>query len=459
MGFFDRFKDKKPAAAPAAGSIPAPAPAAEPARPTTAGGTIPRLAEARRKLDARDLPGAMAIYEEVLAAAGSRPDVLVTISGDLGVHGHVVQLIELIAPRYDAEKHGPATGMNLLQAYLVAREPEAAQHLLDILFGLQRPELEDRLLGFSNALAELMAGHAAAAEQVAGPAGGTKVNIVTISKPVWAYGLEDAAPQLFPAKEGRLRRVIFSQLAVPGLEKADEIQRQPENELGRFTRGFPLWLAETFAASAGYQPNAALGVMEAGHYLMLPVDWTAENVRQFGETSEGQLDFAVTGSLRDRHGDFELVLRVWEIRKFREIKAFTTRWTPSTADAVLSQFHEQLRTYMEWTPLPAGTGLAYAAPASPTTYLQALGGSLSLFLGEKGVLPPEHVNVTADIFLRSARANPADTRAQLALITALLRLKERGVPFDEAARRHACDWLATPAAHAADVAALVVKLA
>ena len=59
------------------------------------------------KLEAKDLPGAMAIYEEVLASAGARADVLVTISGDLGVHGHMAPLIELIAPRYDAEKHGP----------------------------------------------------------------------------------------------------------------------------------------------------------------------------------------------------------------------------------------------------------------------------------------------------------------------------------------------------------------
>ena len=39
-------------------------------------------------------------------------DVLVTISGDLGTNGHVMQIIELVAPRYDADRHGPATGIN-----------------------------------------------------------------------------------------------------------------------------------------------------------------------------------------------------------------------------------------------------------------------------------------------------------------------------------------------------------
>ncbi|NTW01877.1 MAG: SAM-dependent DNA methyltransferase, partial [Oscillochloris sp.] len=57
------------------------------------------------------------IYEELLTASGDRPDVLVALSGDLGSCGHVDQIIELVAPRYDAERHGPATGLNLLQAY------------------------------------------------------------------------------------------------------------------------------------------------------------------------------------------------------------------------------------------------------------------------------------------------------------------------------------------------------
>src|SRR5712671_269923 len=122
MGFFDQ---------PAAGA-PQPDPASgQPAKPAAAGGVIPRMAEAKAKLEARDLPAAVAIYQEVLAGAGARPDVLVAISGELGVRGHVRELIELVAPHYDATRHGPATGLNLLQAYLSVRQVESAQHLLD----------------------------------------------------------------------------------------------------------------------------------------------------------------------------------------------------------------------------------------------------------------------------------------------------------------------------------------
>jgi hypothetical protein len=112
MGFFDRFGGKQ--AAPGSGDADA-APAAGPAEPSVSG-VAPRLIAARERLDAKDLAAAMAIYEEVLAVAGDRADVLVTISGDLGATGNVPQIIELVAPRYDARRHGPATGINLIQA-------------------------------------------------------------------------------------------------------------------------------------------------------------------------------------------------------------------------------------------------------------------------------------------------------------------------------------------------------
>src|SRR5205814_10480378 len=143
---------------------------------------------------------ALLIYEELLATAGDRADVLVAISGDLGSHGYVAEIIDLIAPRYDADRHGPATGLNLLQAYLAVRNADAAQHVLDILFGLNRPELEDRLHGFSNAIAELINERHAPLDPGAGAAIAEvpKVGLITFSKPIWFYGLEPLAEKILP---------------------------------------------------------------------------------------------------------------------------------------------------------------------------------------------------------------------------------------------------------------------
>ena len=449
MGFFNRSEDQPPAPTPA-----------EPVGEKTGvtGGVMPQLAAAREKLKAKDLPAALAIYETVLAGASDRSDVLMTISADLGTQGHIREIIELLAPRYDVQKHGAPAGFNLLQAYLVTRQAEAAQHLLDLLFSLQRPELEARLVGFSNAVSELFISEGEAEHAAEpGPVPEKKVSLVSISKPIWFYGLEALVPHLLPRPEGKLRRVAFAQCALPGLENATELATRPEDETGRLSRGLALWFAETFAYSAGYAPVAAIGTLD-DHYTLFPMEWTADNLRQLNESSDRGFDYVVTGALRNRNDDFELILRIWEVKKFRELKVFTARWTPSTADAALSQLREQLCGYMEWTALPAGNGLAYVAPAAPLAYALGLGATLSFFLGDKGILAPAQLPQDSAALLHAARTNPTDARAQLALIAALLRLKAQGAPLDAETRQYACIWLATPEAQAIDIAVLAVKL-
>ncbi|RFC47658.1 MAG: hypothetical protein DUW69_001384 [Verrucomicrobia bacterium] len=385
MGFFDRFSGKKPAveSAPAA-KMETLSPGGSP--------VLPQLVEARQKLEAKDLPAALALYEEVLVLAGERADVLVTISADLGVNGYVKEIIELVAPRYDADRHGPATGLNVLQAYLALRNAEAAQHVLDILFALQRPELEERLHGFSNAIADFIQQDLPPLDGADGPAAvaePAKVHLVSISKPIWFYSLEPLAAQILPSKAGKLRRVAFAQLSLPGVTDIAELTQKPEDDLGRLTRAIPLWLAETFYFSPHYLPCAAVGVFGQKHYALMAPEWTVENITQLVNTTEGGLDYVFTGALRQTGGEYELLLRVWEIKKMKERRLFTVRWNASTADAELTQLHEQVRMFMEWS--PEKTGITYAPNGRPSIWLNTLGASLSLFLAGKGLLPKEQL--------------------------------------------------------------------
>lgn len=430
MGFFDRLVGKKaapsasdapvPAAASAAASAPAPVTSSAPVSDV-----VPRLAAARARLEAHDVPGALAIYEELVAVAGDRADVLVTISGDLGARGHVAQIIELVAPRYDADRHGPATGINLLQAYLVTRNPDAAQHVLDILFALNRPELEMRLHGFSNAIAEMINERHAPLDPgaVGHVAEVPKVGLITISKPIWSYGLE-AMAQLLPAKEGRLRKLAFAQLALPGAyTDVGAAMAQPEDELGRLSRALPVWLAETFYFSTAYAPVAAVGVMSrpglAAQPIIFGAEWSVENLRQLVETSDG-LDYIFTGALKMAGDEFEVVLRVWEVKKLRERKTFSAKWTRATADAELAKLHEQIRVFMEWKPTSAG--LPYAVPAQPRAWLDTLGASLGAFLVEKAILPKETIAAPDAVLAAEAPRAAASETASLAWLTLRARL-------------------------------------
>jgi hypothetical protein len=433
MGFFDRFTGKKSQPAPTATSS-----AAETTEPTSGaaaaavGAVKPRLAAARERLQAQDVAGAVAIYEEVLAGSGDRADVLVAVSGDLGSHGQVAQIVELVAPRYVADRHGPATGLNLLQAYLALRDPDAAQHVLDLLFSLNRPELEDRLHGFSNAIAEMLASPLPLAGGGDGPgapgADIPQVAMISISKPIWFYGLDAMAAQLLPPKEGRLRRIAFAQLALPGYPDAAQAMTRPEDEMGRLARAIPLWLAETFYFSAAYNPIAAVGVLKnpkgAAHPVIFAAEWSTENVRQLVESTSEGLDYVITGALRSTAGDFELVLRIWEVKGFRERKMFNVRWTPASMDEALGQIHAQLRSYMEWS--PASAAFAFTPAAQPAPWIDALGASLGLFLVEKNILPPETLPpVDRDLTKAAARASLGEA-ASFAYLTMKARAQAIG---------------------------------
>jgi hypothetical protein len=426
MGFFDRFS-KKPDA-----SSPTPASTGE-GSSSAPGGVKPRLLAAREKLEAKDLPAALAIYEELVATAGDRPDVLVAISGDLGLHGHVTEIIELVAPRYDAERHGPATGLNLLQAYLAVRNADAAQHVLDILFALNRPELEERLFGFSNAIAELIGQHLQPLDPPNAPGNGgqvAKIGLVTLSKPIWFYGLEPLADQILPPKDDRLRRVAFAQLATPGAQRdPDTAAMKPADEIGGLSRSIPLWLAETFYFSAGYISSAAVGVVTqpdgTTHSTLFGSEWTTANLQQLVDSSEGGLDYVFTGAIKQTAGDYELVLRLWEVKKSRERKTFSVRWTPASADAELAKLHEQLRQFMEWK--PAGAGLAYSASSEPRAWLDVLRASLELFLREKKILPAGEVGAVDPALAHAARLGSGSESAALAFLTSRARAIKLGI--------------------------------
>ena len=408
--------------APGEGGEAAPAPAPGAGAP----GVASQLAAARERLDAKDLAGALAIYEQVLADAGDRADVLVTISGDLGSTGNIPQIIELIAPRYDAQRHGSATGINLIQAYLAVRDADAAQHVLDILFALKRPELEVRLHGFSNAIAELISeGTVKGIPQVDPKASAQPpmgLALVTLSRPVWAYGLE-SFEEILPKKEGRPRRVAFAQLALPGAyADVEAAMRQPEDELGGISRALPLWFAETFYFSPLYSPIAALGCVHdadgSRRPMIFPAEMSVDNLKQLVDTAPDGLDYIFTGSLRRDAGEFALILRIWEVKKLRERKYISIRWTPATADAELKKLHEYVRSYMEWSPYPDGSGIPYSAPSAPTAWLDILGVLLRLFLVEKNLLPREQLGnflPVFDAFAPHAFSPPASSLAWISL--------------------------------------------
>jgi hypothetical protein len=125
-------------------------------------------------------------------------------------------------------------------------------------------------------------------------------------------------------------------------------------------------------------------------------EWTPENIRQLVDSSNEPIDFVVTGTLTEESGNFELLLRLWEVKKLKERKQFLVRWTAATANAELTQLHSALSTFMELTPYPTGQGLRYPAPVAPLQWFETLGASIGLFLAEKKLLPAERLRAVSE---------------------------------------------------------------
>ena len=100
---------------------------------------------ADKYLEEQDLKGALAQYRVVLEVAGNKGDALLMVSGGLASGGHPKEALKMVLPLYKPEKHGPYTGINLINACIQAKDKETGLKLCEQLEKLGRFDLKERL--------------------------------------------------------------------------------------------------------------------------------------------------------------------------------------------------------------------------------------------------------------------------------------------------------------------------
>lgn len=80
--------------------------------------------------------------------------LLYIISDDLGKHGALKEIIDLIYPVYDLEKHGTDPAVNILQALLELGDIESGKILLLKIKNIDRPDLIDHVKYYDNAFSK-----------------------------------------------------------------------------------------------------------------------------------------------------------------------------------------------------------------------------------------------------------------------------------------------------------------
>lgn len=244
---------------------------------------------ARHHLEQGEVAAARALYAGVLAGGGYDGSALMMISGDLGNHGQAPLMLELVGPVFDAQQHDPGAGLNLLRACQMLGRADEGEALLDRLYALGMAPLRQHLDAFARAFQKM---HAQSAPGRPVEEARLEVTTLTITRPIWQYGLHN--PEwLFARKPETAPQVgffAFSRIT----QEASRAQSEREDDSGRYTRAIPLYLAEAAHYWSGYAASALMPVVEGGGPV---VTGAATDGRALFDIVPAAMKYFVTGEL------------------------------------------------------------------------------------------------------------------------------------------------------------------
>ncbi len=254
------------------------------------------LWKAKAALEANDLPRALALYRTGLASFSGpvSPEFLYPMSGDLGMAGHLRELLELTEPRFIPEVHGLPVGNNLIKAHFDLGELDQAAAITARLFAMRRPDWREPL-GFW----EQTIGRAQRAQQPALESQGPlEVGMLEMIGPVWrrvngplepVFGLNkrDGAPVV---------TILGGSADLPPVQ--GEVAMQMADAVGRLSRAMPLFLAEQVEFHTEAQARTLLPrVAGAGGFVLRGSAWSDPEALELAREAELPPDFVVRAHL------------------------------------------------------------------------------------------------------------------------------------------------------------------
>ncbi len=214
---------------------------------------------ARHCLEQKDVESARVFYTQVLTAGTFDGSALMMISGDLGNNGQIPLIIELVEPVYDEHKHDPMAGINLLRAYQELGQAAEGEALLARLYALGFAPIKSQLDQFAQAFQQM---HKQDAQGVPVDPENLQFATLALSQPIWHYGLRNA-DWFFAQKPEGASEIGFFALS-KSTDGAVRAESQREDELGRFSRAIPLYLAEAVHYWSDHVGTCYIQIVEGG---------------------------------------------------------------------------------------------------------------------------------------------------------------------------------------------------
>jgi tetratricopeptide (TPR) repeat protein len=264
---------------------------------------------ARAALKSQHFEKALALYRESMKHTG-RPvptDLLMQMSGDLGNHGHLAEILQLAEPEFVPNHHGILVGNNIINAHLDLGQIEAASKVLEQLYNLRRPDWKDQLAFWDTTIAK--ARIARSSIDLTAP---IESSMLIIDGPVW---LKPSSPatSLFPRSHTREIFVSFLGGSVTTPRESDQIHLQLSDSPGRLTRAVPLYLAEQvyFQTEILVQTMVPWIKEERGAFMVSGRIWPDADAARYAKMAQPKSQFvALTHLVAEAEG----AAAPWEVQ-------------------------------------------------------------------------------------------------------------------------------------------------
>ncbi len=302
----------------------------------------PQLWLARESLDKGEKDVAISFYEEVFRLSKNLDSqVLQQISGDLGLKGHIEEIITVVEPHFNIEQHGFSVGNNLIKAFIELKRYQDAKSLVEALFAQKRPDWKEGLSYWESELDKLIQDYGPVEDKKP-----PKLALMPIEKPTWLHKL-NSADDILPQKIEKPFTILTTSASCSINENHDQVIKQKTNEEGSLCRGVPLSLCDKLNLETSGQAIMLVPVVEVVENASFAFfeerydeDWAAQLAEQT------PCDLIILPHLYAESSPWKIEFRIFESTSSSPVKTITIEFNPDQPSLALKELVDEACLYI-----------------------------------------------------------------------------------------------------------------
>ena len=350
---------------------------------------LPSLMLGKIELGKDNDEAAMLSFEKALERSDNNPNVLSTVSGELGQKQKTKEVISRFLPRYNPEAHGPVPGLNFVQTLIIEGHIDVADDLLHRVAMHNMDSIRGHVMQLTSQISNIkrQAFYQAKAKEVQDnpPTEAPVVEFMKISMPLWFYPLNEPY-WLLPSKNEDAKRIYFSAMHVDNPQDS-KIEPEIEHALAGLTTSIPLFFKEVASSRLDIRTATFIPVIKDQGPIVRRSEWPVEQKKKIASLDEVQPDYLVTGGISFEGPEKEAVItfNVNDVEG-NVVETIVEKGDGKDLHIVITNAFEALCEYATGN---SEDKLFNPVPPAPLLqgYLQSLSHQLAYFMTWKGILP------------------------------------------------------------------------